>query len=128
MTLDSVRIKLLVTRDEEHVELWVDGPCNTRILPSRAHSYTLLTLARLRTRDRAEGRLPAAARGWRSVADLCRMLAITQSRLNVDVYRIRRDLATLGITDATKVIERRRERRLLRIGTEQLEIGQVQYP
>ena len=87
-----------------------------RISP-KAHLYTLLTLARLLEQD-AEG--TEGQRGWVYAEELQRMLAVDELRLNVDVYRCRKELGKLGIRGAAGVIERHRGTRQLRCGCARL--------
>ncbi|WP_437516771.1 FHA domain-containing protein [Sorangium sp. So ce1099] len=120
--LDEVALALRVSRDEDHVEVSVALPRGAHVLPPRAHHYTLLTLARARLRDRGAPSLAEPQRGWRFVDELCRSLAMEESRLNVEIYRIRQDFAALGLHDATGVVERRRGSRQVRLGTAQVAI------
>ena len=53
---------------------------------------------------------------------LARDLDMLPSQLNVEVFRIRKHLASRGVIDAAGVIERRRSTRQLRIGTGRMEI------
>jgi hypothetical protein len=86
-------------------------------MPPRAHYYLLLTLARARASAEKEAALLPHERGWTSVDELTRMLGVEEIKLNVEVYRVRRDLAELGVVDAASIIERRRGLRTLRLGT-----------
>ncbi|WP_437760210.1 hypothetical protein [Sorangium sp. So ce1389] len=88
-----------MSRDEDHVEVSVALPRGAHVLPPRAHHYTLLTLARARPRDQGAPSLAEPQRGWRFVDELCRSLAMEESRLNVEIYRIRQDFAALGLHD-----------------------------
>ncbi|WP_437785980.1 FHA domain-containing protein [Sorangium sp. So ce1097] len=121
--LVELALSLRVSRDEDHVEVSVALPGGAHVLPPRAHHYTLLTLARARLRDQAAPGLAEPQRGWRFVDDLCRSLAMEESRLNVEIYRIRQDFAALGVHDATGVVERRRGSRQVRLGTAQVAIA-----
>ncbi len=121
----SPTLRLRVSRDEEHVEVVFDSPNGKQSLPPRAHHYTLLTLARMRIAAEAQPDLPDAARGWASVDDLCRMLATDEMKLNVEIYRIRRDLAELGIKNAAAAIERRRSSRQVRLALAHVRIETI---
>ena len=122
-TIDSVDLTLRVSQDEEVVEIWLrDSNDNVNIMPARAHYYTMLLLARMRLEDRSKDGLPLLEQGWRSVHQLCEMLAVEESRLNVDIYRIRRDIAKFGLLNSKDVIERQRSRRLVRLGIENVSI------
>ena len=121
--IDDIKLTFRVSRDEEHVELWVEHPGgHVEVLPPRAHYYSLLQLARIRLKCERLPEVPEPARGWVSVSELCRMLAYEESRLNVDIYRVRRDLAKTGISDAPKAIERQRARCRLRLCPQRVSI------
>jgi hypothetical protein len=122
-SLDAVDLSLRVSRDEEHVEVTVAVGRDAHVLPPRAHHYTLLTLARARLRDRGAPALAEPQQGWVFVDELCRSLSMEESRLNVEIYRIRRDFANIGLSDPTSVVERRRGSRQIRLGTSRLAIA-----
>lgn len=115
-SLEDVELVFRVSRDEEAVEVTMAG----QALPPRAHHYTWLTLARARLRDRDAARLVEPQRGWLFVDDLCRMLSMDENKLNVEIYRIRKDAASLGLSSAAGMVERRRPTRQLRMGTERV--------
>ena len=58
--------------------------------------------------------------GWLEQSDLLERLSMTDNHLNVAVFRIRRQFADAGFTDATHIVERRNGR--LRLGTTQLRV------
>ncbi|WP_428266721.1 FHA domain-containing protein [Haliangium sp.] len=118
--IQDLAFRFRVSQDEERVEVLLQGRSGAQMLPPRAHYYSFLTLARARLRDEDDAELPEPARGWLAVSDLCRMLAVEESRLNVDIYRIRRDLANLGLQNPAAVIERKRGQ--LRLGTRRIEV------
>ncbi len=122
-TLSAVDLSLRVSRDEDHVEVSVAAQGGSRLLPPRAHHYTLLTLARARLRDQGVPGLAEPQRGWVYVDDLCRSLSMEENHLNVEIYRIRQDFAAIGLADATSVVERRRGSRQVRLGTPRLAIA-----
>jgi hypothetical protein len=119
---DDFELGLRVSSDEETVEVSLRGPDGLRVLSPRAHHYTLLTLARIRLRAREQAELGEPQRGWVASEDLCRMLGIDEIKLNVEIYRIRREMAALGLVNAAQLIERRRGSRQLRLGTEHVSI------
>ncbi|MCA9537447.1 MAG: FHA domain-containing protein [Myxococcales bacterium] len=113
------KLVFTVTRDEEHVELTLRHGVLAIEVPSRAHHYMLLTLARAVLED---AELPPAERGWRGVEALCRMLRIDHLKLNSEVFRARRQLAGLGLADAGSLIERRADSHQLRLGVLRVEV------
>ena len=117
----ELRLQFAVSRDEEHVELVATLGDRRFDLGSRGHNYLLLTLARRRLEDAAAG-LPDTSCGWVYQDDLGKELDIAVVQLNVDVFRIRKQIAALGLADAPNIIERRSRVKQLRIGVGGLEI------
>lgn len=120
-SLEALTLRLIVSRDEEHVELEVVGPEGAQHLGARSHLETLLYLARRRLADVEAGQ-PAAVVGWVHVDEACTDLRITENRLNVHVYRARQQLADAGVEDAHRVVERRPRTLQLRCGAPLLEV------
>lgn len=118
----SVGLRFRVSRDEERVEVVVELGHDTRVFAPRAHHYMLLTLARARLRGPQEATLPEPSRGWIAVDELCKMLAVDENKLNVEVYRIRQDFGALAVQNATTIIERRKGVRQLRLGPTRVQI------
>jgi hypothetical protein len=117
--LEAIVLRFRVSRDEEHVELSVVHDAGETPLPTRSHHYLLLTLARARLEDRDA---PVSEQGWVGRDRLCRMLKIDMNRLNVDVFRARRQLARLGVHGAAGIILRRTNTGQLRLGTDRVEV------
>ena len=103
-----------VSRDEEHVHLRASSGARDVDLGSRRHNYLLLTLARRRLADAAEG-LPETSCGWIDTDDLAHDPTMSQVQLNVNVFRIRQQFAKVGVLDAAAIVERREQQ--LRLGT-----------
>jgi hypothetical protein len=118
-SLDDIVLRLIVSRDEETVELVLQTPAGERSLGCRSHLDTVLYLARRRL---ADGHLPEPVQGWVLVEQALDELRITENRLNVHVYRMRQQLAEAGIDDAHRVIERRPRAMQLRLGTARVEV------
>lgn len=112
-----LEFKLTVSSDEEDVGLSHQRGGRWQPLGARSHHHLLLLLARARLEDAAQPSLAATEHGWRYVDDVCRMLQIDDLRLNTEIYRARKELSAAGIQGATKLVERRRASRSLRIGT-----------
>jgi FHA domain-containing protein len=117
--LAEVELRLVVSHDEEQVDLTLIANGREVRLGQKACHYLLLTLARCRTgRD-----LPSAASvvdGWVSVSGLLDLLRVSEQRLNVDIFRIRQELKAAGVVDAVSVIERDPQLRRLRLGTDRV--------
>jgi hypothetical protein len=119
VTLESIALRFVVSRDEERVDITVACPDRDIELPARSHHYLLVTLARARL---AGAETPPVERGWLDRDDLCRMLATDELRLNVDVCRARKQFAALGIQGAANIVDRRTGTGRLRLGVERVEV------
>lgn len=110
-----------VSRDEEHVHLQVSLGGATHDLGTRGHNYLLLTLARARLADASVGH-PDSTCGWVYVEDLAHDPSMGPPQLNIDIFRIRKQFASIGVVDAASIVERRPRTRQLRIGTGNLRV------
>lgn len=115
----DARLRFAVSLDEEHVELGLEWQNKRMALGTRAHNYLLLTLARRRLADRADGFLDSVC-GWTYQEELLKDLSTTYTQLNVDICRIRKHFGTLGLKDAAMIVERRVKTKQLRIGVSDL--------
>lgn len=122
--VSDLAITFRASVDLEHIEL--DVRCEGRVqrFGPRTHNEMLLVLARARKQDQALG-IPSPNCGWMYQDDLCRSVALDPERLNVDVYRVRRQFAELSLLDPAHIIERRAKARQLRIGTAKLDEVQI---
>lgn len=118
-SLDRIELRIRHSHDEETVSIDVCGRDGTTELRPRAHSFMVLTLARLRERDRESGCDPHEA-GWIYVDELERMLRVKPGQINLLVFRARRQLADAGVVDSAGLVERRP-------GTTQLRLGSVRF-
>lgn len=121
-TLETIELRFGVSSDEEHVVVAMVHGEEVAEMPPRSFHYLLLTLARARL-DEAD--LPIAERGWVERDALCKMLLTDPTKLNVDIYRARKQLAELGVIGATGIIERRASTRALRLGVEALTVRRL---
>lgn len=108
-----------VSSDRETILLEVHGAHGRHQFSARTHNEMLLVLARARLADDAAG-LPPGSAGWVYQDELYRQLGVDAERLNVDVYRVRRQFADLGLLDPAQIIERRSRTRQIRIGVPKL--------
>ena len=111
-----LELSFAVSRDEEHVQLHASCGGRSINLGARTFNYLLLTLARRRLEDAAQG-LPESECGWIYLDDLAHDPTMAPPQLNIDVHRIRRQFATTNVLDAANIVERRPRTRQLRIGT-----------
>lgn len=119
LEFESIGLSFRVSSDEEHVAVAVEAEARRVDLGTRAHHYMLLTLARAWLADADHD---PATRGWVYQDDLCRQLQIERERLNVLVFRARKQLASSGIRDARELVQRRPDSAQLRIGVSRLDI------
>lgn len=111
-----------VSRDEEHVDLHVERTDGGIEVPSRAHHYTLVTLARQRLADR-NGGIDDRDAGWLETPELCKRLRLQRGAVYTHLYRARRQLVTLGLPDlAERLVEHRTEASQLRLGLPRVEV------
>jgi hypothetical protein len=116
-----LQLAFSVSSDEETVHLQMT--CGGRVVDmgSRSHNYLLVTLARRRLDDVAEG-LSDAACGWIYQEELGRDPEMCPPQLNIDVFRIRKQFAAAGVPDAANIIERRPRTRQIRLGTSSVSV------
>ncbi len=112
----NIALEFLVSRNEEHVDLTIVHRAKRIPLRPRAHTYVLLTLARLRATDQRDSNLPATSHGWVDQEQLLGMLASSPTQLAVDIYRARRQFGKAGVLNAAQVVERRATSHELRLG------------
>jgi hypothetical protein len=116
-----LQLQFSVSRDEEHVHLHVSCRGRAFDLGTRTHNYLLLILARQRLADIAEG-FSDGGSGWIYQEDLAHDPRLGGPQLNLDVFRIRKQFAAIGMADAANIVERRPRTKQLRIGASRIEI------
>jgi len=121
-SLSGAELRFEVSSDEEHAGWSVVIGSTEHSLGARAHTYTILTLARARLED---ANLPDDAQGWRVADDLARRLGITPEVLKVYVYRARKQLEAAGLPDGTQLVERRATANQIRLGTKHVVIHRI---
>jgi hypothetical protein len=119
----AAALAFAVSRDEEHVSLRVRSDGRDIDLGARTHHYLLLTLARRRLSD-AESSLPETSRGWMHVEELTKLLRVDPEHLNVEIFRIRKQLAA-HFANSGQIVERRQGTGQLRLGVERVEVAEV---
>jgi hypothetical protein len=119
-----LQLSFSVSRDEEHVQLFMTCGGSSFDMGARTHNYLLLTLARRRLEDATEG-IAETTCGWIYQEDLAHDPTMAPPQLNIDVFRIRKQFAALGVVDAANIVERRPRTRQLRIGTGYISIAKL---
>jgi len=121
MALSETQLRFLVSHSEEHVEISARWRGRLIELGARSHHYVLLTLARVRLRDAERGAPPASA-GWIDQHELLRQLALGPEKLNLDIFRARRQFGAAGFIPAAGIVERRAATRELRLGVSSIDL------
>lgn len=116
-TLD--RLRFVKQRDGSMAELTIWYRHKPIPVPVRSHHALLAALAGATLDD--EG-LPRPERGWRTIEALCDELAVDAAQLNTQIFRARRQFASMGVGGAARLIERRPQNRTIRLGVDRVEI------
>jgi hypothetical protein len=125
LELGRLRLRFRVSRDEEFVDVHLDGGRDPVPLGSRGHNYVLLLLARARLDD-VQAALTESSCGWVYQDVLIEALRVSPERLNIDIFRIRKQFAGIvWIPDAANIVERRPRTKQLRIGIASLSIENI---
>jgi hypothetical protein len=124
LLVEHLQLSFSVSSDEEHVQLHMSCGGATHDMGTRGHNYLLLTLARRRLEDAAQG-TPEASCGWLYQEDLAHDPSMAPPQLNIDVFRIRKQFAAVGVVDAANIVERRPRTRQLRIGTGHISVARL---
>lgn len=111
--VEELSLHFALSRDEEHLTVTGRAGGRTLDLGSRAHHHLLLILARARVEDQDEAE---SSQGWRYMDDVARMVGVNPERLNMLVYRARKQLAEAELSDARNIVERRSDTRQMRLG------------
>jgi hypothetical protein len=115
LRVSNLHLEFLVSSDLEHIEILARAGEATQKLGARSHNELLLLLARARRNDQEQG-LPAPSCGWLSQDEVARMMRLDPEHLNVQIFRIRRQFAELGLVDPGQIVERRPKSRQMRFG------------
>lgn len=104
-----------ISEDQKHVRITVACDEKEVVIPSRSFCALLVLLAQRRIDDEMKG-ISGSESGWIGRQELVEELAVTPEKLNLDLHRARRALAAFGVAETDRLIERRQEAGLLRIG------------
>jgi pSer/pThr/pTyr-binding forkhead associated (FHA) protein len=115
----DLALELRVTADREDIsaKATVDG--RSYQMPNRSHHELLLLLVEARISAKERGVTEEEA-GWMTLDEATRSAAVGINKLNLDIFRLRREFEGLGLRDPRQLIERRDTRREIRVGTGKL--------
>ncbi len=117
--IEALRLRFRASPGSQHVDVLAElGPERTRLAP-RAYHQLLLRLARARRQD-AESGVSPQEQGWLYADRVAEELSISRAKLNVDIFRARKQIADLGVRGAARGIERRPQTQQLRLGVPEL--------
>jgi hypothetical protein len=124
MALGETELHFSVSRSEEHVEITASWRGRLIEMGARSHHYVLLTLARVRLRDMERGEHSNRA-GWIDQGELLKQLALGPEKLNLDIFRARRQFGAAGFIPAAGIVERRPATRELRLGVSAINLQMI---
>lgn len=117
--IEAATLRFNLSLDEEHIELALVHDAGEMPLGTRQYHLPLLILARAWLADAGA---PPEERGWVERDVLCRGLSVDANKLNVDIYRARKQLFGLGVLGAANVVMRRIDTGHLRLGVQGVEV------
>ncbi len=105
---ELVSFSFKVSQDEEHVSLTIQVGERKILLGERSHHYLLLLLARKKLEDKLRG-VANGEQGWVLTSDFKKMLGLSEHHINIQIYRIRKQLSKLypSYFEDHNIIERR---------------------
>ncbi|MBV9949985.1 MAG: FHA domain-containing protein [Myxococcales bacterium] len=124
LEVEHLELSFSVSRRDGRVGLHVACGGRAFDLGAREEHALLLALARRRLAD-AAGAIPEPASGWTYGEDLADPDGAAAARLDRDVFRVRKQFAELGVSDAVGIVQRRPRTRQYRIGSAMLSIVQL---
>lgn len=92
-TIDQIELHIFTSLDEETTRASIHVGEHGITLKSRSHLYLMLLLARAWVKDYAKG-TDRSECGWMYVDELSNMLNMPETALNIQVYRMRKQLLT----------------------------------
>jgi FHA domain len=114
-------LELRVSSDREGILVTATVDGRSYSLPNRAHHELLLLLVEARIFAQRQG-VPEDEAGYMTLDEAIRSTAVGINKINLDIFRLRREFEGLGLRDARQVVERRDARREFRVGTGRLTV------
>jgi hypothetical protein len=117
----SVRVRFVVSQNEEHVSMQLFTSQLQLDLGERVHHYLLLILARKRVQDQQAG-VEMNEQGWYDKDVLCQQTGMDEKHINLQIYRLRKQLVQTqpSALELLQIVERRRGE--LRFAFNQIEV------
>ncbi len=123
--VEAATLRFTLSLDEEHVHVTLVHDGGEINLGTRQYHLPLLLLARAWL---ADAKVPAEERGWVERDEICRGLKVDANKLNVDIYRARKQMIAAGVLGAANLVMRRVDTGHLRLGVHGVEVHKAGAP
>ncbi len=123
--IEAATLRFTLSLDEEHVHVTLVHDAGEINLGTRQYHLPLLMLGRAWL---ADAHLPPEERGWVERDEICRGLSVDANKLNVDIYRARKQLIAAGVLGAANLVMRRVDTGHLRLGVQGVEVNRAGTP
>lgn len=117
----DLSLELHVTADREDIAATATVDGRAYQMPNRSHHELLLLLVEARLSGIQRG-ISEDEAGWMTLDEATRSAAVGINKLNLDIFRLRREFEGLGLRDPRQLVERRDTRREIRVGTGKLTV------
>ena len=123
--LEASTLRFALRLNEEQVQMTLVHEGGEIALGQRQYHLPLLVLARAFLADE---HLPPEERGWVERDVVCKALEIDAGKLNVDIYRARKQLMGAGVLGAPNLVMRRLDTGHMRLGVQAVQIVNATRP
>jgi type VI secretion system protein ImpC len=123
--VEAATLRFTLSLDEEHVHVTLVHDGGEINMGTRQYHLPLLILARAWIRDAG---VPPEERGWVERDEICRGLKVDANKLNVDIYRARKQMIAAGVLGAANLVMRRVDTGHLRLGVHAVEVHKAGAP
>ncbi|MFO0588584.1 MAG: FHA domain-containing protein [Polyangiaceae bacterium] len=123
--LEASKLRFTTRHNDEQVQLALLHEGGEIALGQRQYHLPLLVLAKAFLADE---HLAPEERGWVERDKVCRDLGIDAGKLNVDIYRARKQLMAAGVLGAPNLVTRRLDTGHMRLGVQAVEIVKAARP
>ena len=108
LELKDLKLQLNTSFDEENISGKIISYQGQVDLPVRSHNYLLLLLSRQRLQDQSLN-IDSTECGWVYMDNLMQMLGVSETFINIQIYRARKQMEALldNMIEGKQIIERR---------------------
>lgn len=115
LSMTTISLRFHMSHDGDHVRVDIVHEDGELSLGTKTRFDVLFPLAEARWKDARDAKLPEHDHGWYDLQDLMRHVGVSESYVNVLIFRIREALSRAGVEGAEGIVERRPKQ--LRLGT-----------